>query len=119
MLQVLPLPFCYCDADGVVACWKHRHAELEQGLKLVLRFHADPSNNRQASRLIPCHSECRMSVSPGRKTLRGLVVGLSDALDKEAGARSGRGLCETASPPKMPKEDRGLRTGPIPPRTAN
>src|SRR5260370_3899809 len=41
MLQMLHLrAFCDGDTDAVVAHWKYRHAELEQGLKLLPRFHA-------------------------------------------------------------------------------
>src|SRR5258707_375148 len=32
--------FCDGNADAVVAHWKYRHAEFEQGLKLLPRFHA-------------------------------------------------------------------------------
>ena len=41
MLQVLHLrTFCYGDADAVVADWKYRYAELEQGLEPLPRTHA-------------------------------------------------------------------------------
>src|SRR5260221_13440680 len=32
--------FCDGNADAVVAHWKYRHAEFEQGLKMLPRFHA-------------------------------------------------------------------------------